>query len=208
MNLPFTHAQFVDGIAAYHTNTFPAIVLFSFLGLFAAYLLFSKKEWKHTLITTILGVLWMWTGITYHLLEFSSINKAAYLFGGLFLVEAVLFFVVAVKRKLLYYYTPNAYSYTGIFFIIFALFLYPLIGLVLGQTYPGMPLFPLPCPLTIFTFGTVLLTRRVPKYVLIIPLLWGIIGFFAAIHFGIYQDIILLFAAVMGTILVYLKDRR
>jgi hypothetical protein len=42
---------------------------------------------------------------------------------------------------------------------------------------------------------------------IVIPLLWSIIGFMAALNFGIYEDIGLLIAGVCGSFLVLIRNR-
>jgi hypothetical protein len=66
-----------------------------------------------------------------------------------------------------------------------------------------------PCPTTIFTFGLFLLTSgKMPKYLIAIPFIWSIIGFFAALNLGILEDIGLIIAGVSGTImLVFFQNK-
>jgi hypothetical protein len=87
--------------------------------------------------------------------------------------------------------------------------IYPVIGIFLGHGYPNSPCFGIaPCPATIFTFGLLLWTdKKVPKYVLIIPLLWSFLGPIAAMKLGIREDIGLLVAGVTGTVLLIVRDR-
>jgi hypothetical protein len=59
------------------------------------------------------------------------------------------------------------------------------------------PTFGAPCPVVIYTFGMLLLARRVPFWLLIIPTLWAIIGTSAVIAFGVVQDIGLVISAVV-----------
>jgi len=44
----------------------------------------------------------------------------------------------------------------------------------------------------------------VPRYALIIPLLWSSIGFTAALTLGIREDIGLLVAGLVGTVLLFM----
>ena len=57
----------------------------------------------------------------------------------------------------------------------------------------------LPCPSAILTFGFLMLvSNKFPKYLLIIPTLWAVIGLSAAINFGVYQDFMLIVAAIVA----------
>jgi hypothetical protein len=72
-----------------------------------------------------------------------------------------------------------------------------------------MPVFGVaPCPTTIFTFGILLWTTdRVPKYLLVIPLLWALVGTFAALSLGIPEDYALPVAALISLALLIWRDR-
>jgi hypothetical protein len=87
----------------------------------------------------------------------------------------------------------------GTLLIAFALVGYPAIAYVLGQQYPAVPTFGLPCPTVIFTLG--LLTwcvRPVPRSVLVIPAAWALLGMSAALDFGVWEDLGLLPAAILA----------
>jgi hypothetical protein len=48
--------------------------------------------------------------------------------------------------------------------------------------------------------------KTLPKYILFIPFIWSIIGFFAALNFGIYADIGLLVIGLTAFILLIIRD--
>ena len=87
----------------------------------------------------------------------------------------------------------------GMVFIVYALVVYPAVGLLAGQRYPNLPTFGAPCPVTIFTLGLLLWnTRRTPVYVIAIPLIWSAVGTSAALSLGIVEDIGLAIAAILA----------
>jgi hypothetical protein len=87
--------------------------------------------------------------------------------------------------------------------------IYPVLGYLLGHGYPSSPCFGVaPCPTTIFTFGLLLWADRPPRYLVLLPLIWSIIGFFAAISLGIREDIGLLVAGLAGSGLILFRGRR
>lgn len=146
----------------------------------------------------------------YHLLFFSTINKAAYAFGFAFIIQALLFAWYGIIRKKLFFEMHwNRYNITGWILIVFALMVYPIIGYALGHRYPVAPTFGLPCPTTIFTFGMLLLlNRKCPGILLIIPLLWSIIGVGAAIAMGVYEDVGLLVSGLSAVTLILMHNRK
>jgi hypothetical protein len=157
-----------------------------------------------------LGFLWLWIGVVYHLIHFTSINNAAYIFGVLFILQGFIFIYAGiVKDHLSFNYQTNIYGITGAVFLLYALILYPVLGHLFGHIYPKSPTFGLPCPTTIFTFGLLLWTdKKIPKYVLVIPFLWSIVGFSAAVNLKVYEDFGLLVAGIIGTVLILLSERK
>jgi hypothetical protein len=88
------------------------------------------------------------------------------------------------------------------------LLIYPVLGYFLGHVYPHSPTFGLPCPTTIFTFGLLLWAdNKVPKYLLVIPLLWSLIGFLAAFQLGVLEDVMLLITGLVATTLIWYRDK-
>ena len=94
--------------------------------------------------------------------------------------------------------------------IAYSMVVYPVLGMLLGHTYPRAPMFGIaPCPTTIFTFGLLLWTvPKIPRYLVIIPLLWSVIGFGAALNFGIKEDIGLLISGVLAAALILYRQRK
>lgn len=92
----------------------------------------------------------------------------------------------------------------------YAMVAYPLLGLALGHVYPRAPMFGVgPCPTTIFTFGVFLLAARpVPRALLAVPLLWSLLAVSAAFLLGVWQDLLLPVAGILGTVGVLVGGRR
>jgi hypothetical protein len=182
------------------------------LGLAAVYLVLKPGKRSGRIISAILAFMWIWNGIAYHLVSFTTINKAAYAFGGLFIVQAVLFLMNGVVKGNLdfHYRGKGIFSIAGLAAIIYSMAVYPILGMIAGHAYPHSPMFGIaPCPTTIFTFGLLLLTKPgIARYLLIIPFIWSLIGFVAAINLGITEDIGLLAAGVVTVALILFRERR
>ena len=209
MKLPFTIKEFFEVFRQYNVGVWPAQVFIILLALTAAYLAARKSAFSDKIISAILSFLWLWMGIVYHLIYFSEINKAAFVFGALFIVQSLLFiYFGVVKNKLQFQLKVNLNGITGIILISFALLVYPMLGYWVGHKYPSSPTFGLPCPTTIFTFGILLFSsKRLSILILFIPFLWSLIGFSAAIKLGMKEDFSLLFASVVSIILLTMLNR-
>jgi hypothetical protein len=208
--MPFTVDQFMHVFKLYNLSVWPTQIILNILALVAIFLAIKKYRFSDRINSGILGFLWLWVGIVYHLVHFTSINKAAYLFGVLFIMQAFIFIYAGiVKDHLSFNYQTNIYGITGVVFLLYALILYPELGHLFGHIYPKSPTFGLPCPTTIFTFGLLLWTdKKIPKYIVIIPFLWSIVGFSAAVNLKVYEDFGLLITGIVGTVLILLRDRK
>jgi len=208
MKVPFTSEQFFEIFEKYNSAMYPSQIILLVLALLGIFLLYSKNPIKDKFIGLFLGLLWIWTGLMYHITFFTQINKLAFVFGGLFIIQGILILISSLfTRQLVFSYHHQTKDYFGYFFIGFGLIVYPLISyFTLGEITKTISLG-LPCPTTIFTFGFLILTSsQFPKYLLIIPSLWALVGLSAAINFGVYQDYMIIVAAITAN--YFLLKRR
>lgn len=206
MNLPFSQEQFFSVFESYNEAVWPIQLLLNTLAVVAVAVSFGKKtssggKW----ILIILGTLWLWMGTVYHLGFFSSINPAAYVFGAAFVGQGAFLFWIGTKNLVTFHWRMDLGGMVGMFLIVFALILYPLLGYLQHHTYPSSPTFGLPCPTTIFTMGMFVSTTRLPRLALVIPGLWSVIGFSAAISLGVLEDIGLLVSALIALPLILMR---
>jgi hypothetical protein len=127
------------------------------------------------LIAGFLAAYYVWMGIVFFGIYYSPINDHAMVDGVMFLLGAVLFLLAGLIRQDLQFQPKwDLLGVTGGAFILYALLIYPMIGMLTGRFFPAAPLFGLaPCPSTIFTAGLLLWSRpRMPMYVLVVPLVW------------------------------------
>jgi hypothetical protein len=208
--MPFTLEQFLAVFKNYNLSVFPMQIIFYLLVLVVIYFIIKPNSKSDKIIISILSLLWLWMGIVYHIIFFTAINKAAWLFGGLFIIQAILFLIFGVfQNKLSFQFKSDKYGITGLILVLIALFIYPVAGYILGHVYPYAPTFGLPCPTTIFTFGLLLMNiKKCPLTVLIIPLVWSVIGFMAAFQFGILEDSALIVASLITVFLLIKRNRK
>ena len=209
MNLPFTTEQFLQVFTNYNQTIWPLQILFILLAVICVILIFRNSVYTNVIVPAILAFFWLWMGVIYHIIYFSKINSAAYLFGGIFVLEAVLIIYFSIVRKKIELgYNRDLFSYSGITLIIFAIAIYPLIGFFFGHIFPASPTFGLPCPTTIFTFGILLFNKgKLPVGLIIIPVIWSLIGFTAALKLGIYEDTGLMIAGMLTVFLTFYKRK-
>jgi len=210
MKTPFTVEQFLDIFRNYNDTVFPMQVIFYVISVIVIYLTIKPTSKSDRIISGILAFLWLWMGVVYHLIFFTAINKAAYLFGAIFILQGILILTFGVfQNKLSFKFRSDIYGFAGAILILFALILYPVLGHALGHSYPSSPTFGLPCPTTIFTFGLLLLSdKKCPIAILIIPFIWSVIGFTAALNFGIVEDTGLLVSGLLTLPMLLMKNKK
>lgn len=208
--LPFTLGQFLNVFAAYNEAIWPTQILAYVLGAVAVAALVWKGRAADCVVSTVLGAMWLGTGVFYHAVFFSSINKAAFVFAALFVLEGVaLLYTGVVRGRLRFAITYGFRAVIGAAFILYASLIYPLIGMATGHDWPMLPMFGVaPCPVTIFTFGLLLMTTgRFSYWLLVIPFIWSAIGGSAAILLDVRQDWLLLVSGFIAIPIIVLGNR-
>jgi hypothetical protein len=203
VDLPFTTKQFFAVFGAYNEAVWPAQIVLLALGVVALVLVAFPRAWSGWVVSAILAFLWGWLALAYHVAFFAAINPLAYVFAAVSAAGALVFlWQGALKRRLRFVLARSVRAAIGVALIVFALLVYPAWSVYSGHGFPAMPTFGLPCPTTLFTIG--LLTFLVPPYprsVLVAPVLWCLVGAQAAFLLGVWQDLGLLVAAVVGAVL-------
>jgi hypothetical protein len=204
MSLPFTAEQFFGVFRAYNEAVWPAQWGLAGLALMALYLAARPTRWSGQAVAAILGVLWLWQGLAYHLAFFAAINPLAYVFAAVSVAGGLAFiWFGVVRRRLRFRISPRGRGLLGLALVAFALVVYPAWSALAGHRYPAFPTFGLPCPTTIFTVGMLaFLVPPYPRASLVAPVSWCLVGAQAAFLLGVPQDLGLLAAAAAGVFLL------
>ena len=209
--LPFGQDAFFALFEQYNRAIWPAQIVAYVLALAALALAARPMAGAGRAIAAILAFAWAWNGIVYHVMFFATINFWADIFGGFFIVQALLLLWTGVVRgQLAFRIGGDAVSWIGVALAVFALALYPLIGWLLGHGWPRAPMFGVaPCPITVFTMGLLLLLAgRTPLHLVIIPVLWSLIGGTGAWFLGVTEDLALPVAGLGGLSVIVWKNSR
>jgi hypothetical protein len=211
MKIPFTVEQFFDVFGTYNLAIWPLQILAYILGILTVVLAFRENRISARLVCAILAASWIWMGVSYHIIHFSVINPVARIFGIVFVLQGSIFLLVGtLSGGLAFRFSLKPLPVIGACFIIYAMVVYPLLGLGFDHSYPRAPMFGVaPCPTTIFTFGILLWSKRpAPAYLLIVPFLWSVIGMSAAVSLRVPQDYGLFVAGLAGTVLMLAEHRK
>lgn len=210
MGSPEQHPFFAM-LADYHTQLHPFPFLAFGLGFAVMVLFFSSHPQKSRISLLILAFLWAWNGLVLFTYQAAALAPLLYsLQGVLFPVQALLLAHTACAKDPPDFGIESGFSgKAGLALMFTALFLYPIVGNITGHSYPAAPVFPEPCPITIFTFGYLLSARNVIRPVLIvIPFVWSLMGIIAVLKLGVLADSIEVLAGVGCSAAILMKNRR
>jgi len=202
MRLPFTQQEFLDVFGAYNSTAWPVVIAL-WVVTFAFGVRFVRGQARSVTLSALAAVHWTWSGLMYHAVFFTDINPAAWLFAGLFLLEAFAFVWFGMIRRTLVF----EWGHTTRHAVAVALFAYslgyPFLVLASGHDAPRAPLFAVPCPTTLFTAALLLTAvRPAPVTVFAIPVMWAVVAGTAALALGVAPDLMLFVAAVCLVIYV------
>jgi hypothetical protein len=204
--LPFSRDDFFAVFASYNAAVWPSqLVLYGLAGVLVALAIRGRA---HRAISLGMGFLWVWTGVLYHWWHFTAINRAAWVFGALFVIQGALFVGHGIGGRPLRIGRPRGwYGWIGGPLLAYSLVVYPLWGLAAGHPVREVPVLGVPCPTTIFTFGLLFWAARpIPRHLLVIPLVWAFLGSTAVVFLGVLQDVGLMVAGLLGLMLLRRAD--
>jgi hypothetical protein len=180
----------------------PAQIVFVVLAVAAVIALWLRPAQFTRPVLFLLACFWLWMGVVYHALFFSAINPAARGFAVLFIGQAILLAGFGMRTKSVIQPRGSFGGIIALLLIGYALVLYPLIGYLVGHRYPANPTFGLPCPTTLYTFGLLLWLQPLSSSLFVVPVLWALVASTAALGLGVYEDGMLVVAAVLSIALL------
>lgn len=122
MKLPFTVEPFFDVCIRYNESVWPMqfVLYVAALGTIVLLWLSPRARYVNRIISSILLFFWLWMAIAYHLLFLSAINRAAWLFGAIFILCAALFAWYGVlEERLQFRMNGSVPSWLGVLLISF-----------------------------------------------------------------------------------------
>ena len=113
----FPLEQFMEVFEKYNLAIWPMHVVAYTLGIAILFLVVKRTKYSSQISAAILSFLWLWTGIVFFLFYLSPVSTPSYFFGGLFIIQAILFLGSVIKPRLSFGSQLNVYSVVGILFI-------------------------------------------------------------------------------------------
>ncbi len=198
-----TTETYWNQIGAYNDATLSVQIIMVVIAVILTYYVSVKPTTKtNHLMKAFLSFAFAWNGIVY-LLIFAK-SPIATFFAPIFVIVAILFAADIFMKKTEFKLPSLRWiRYLTVFWVLLV-FLYPLIGFVLGHYYPKICTPVMPCPLTVFALA--LVSAAIPKvdkkvYVLLLP--WALLGLSKCLGvYECYEDCILFGAGVYGLIML------
>ena len=209
MNNSLTNAQILAAFESYNLDIWPMQAVAYLLGIVALFFSVKRTQGSGRITSAILSFLWLWTGVVFCVFYFVPIFAPGYGMGVLMIIQGAMFLAAALRPRLSFRFESGVYSTIGILFIAYAMIGYPVVGHFVGHDYPRtLPFGLVPCPTTVFTFGLFMLSeKKTSRYFLVIPILFTISAV-VPVSRGIPEDIGLMIAGVIGTVMILIRDSK
>jgi len=205
--LSFSIKDFLQVLESYNLAIWPLQIFAYILVVVALFYSFKTTRYSLKIVLAILSFFWLFTGIVACFIYWAPSHIFGYIFGICCVLQGLLF-LYSINRSDITVGSPKiTYTLIGISFILYAIIGYQISGYYLGHIYPKFfPVGLIPCPTTIFTFGIFLIIHnKIPIKYFVIPLMISLGGILAA-YSGIYEDIGLIIAGILGTILIIFRN--
>jgi hypothetical protein len=190
-------------MGAYNEATLPLQIVLMIAAAVVAYFVFARASARaNILMKILLSFAFAWNGIIFFLIFAWSIISAAA--SALFIVIAILFALDIFKKRIEFRLPATKWQTYLTVFLILLMFLYPVIGVALGHSYPETCMPMAPCPLTVFAIA--LVAAAIPHvdtkvYVFLLP--WAICSLPKCLGaLDCYEDCILFAAGIYGLVLL------
>lgn len=177
--LPFTIDTYFAAIEQYNQAIWPFPLAGFPLAMIAIAAAMGPFAQGTRVVGAVLVLAWLWSGLEFHLLHFSTINFAAPAYAVLFVIQALLIaWALLLRDHVRFRFVPDVYGIAGIALAGVGVSTWPVVGLVLGSgDFTAAPFFAAdPTATVLFTLGLLMFAEgRAVIWLAIIPVLWTIV---------------------------------
>jgi hypothetical protein len=190
-------------MGAYNEATLPIQIIMMIAAAVLTYFIFTRRNARaNAVMKSFLSFAFAWNGIVFFLVFAWSIISA--IASALFIIIGILFAMDIFRKKTEFRLPVTKWQRYLTVFLIVLVFLYPLIGMAFGHSYPQTCMPMAPCPLTVFAIA--LVAAAIPQvnrkvYAFLLP--WAILSLPKCLGaLDCYEDCILFVAGVYGLVLL------
>ena len=205
--LMFSPEAYARLIELYNQSLWPLQLFIPFIGIALIWLIYRPAAYQRQLIMITLAIAWFWVGYGFHYNYYASINWFAYFYALTFFLQGFLLLAYGIlKKDLSFRFSDQFHTKIAIIFLIFGVFLFPLIGLFLYTPWQTETFGLMSTPTLITTLAILLLSERSPAIILmLIPSISAMVVSLTAWAIGSYESISMLFVAVITISLATLR---
>lgn len=189
-------------IAYYNSATWPLQIIIVLIGITLTTLLIrAPRPWVKTAMKCYMIALYSWIAVVYYYIycEERSYNGVMALFWGIM----VIIWVWDTVSGYTTFERTRKYDVLSYVLLIMP-FVYPLVSLMRGLTFPEMTSPVMPCSVVVFTIGLLLLfARKVNMFLVLFLCHWSLIGLSKTYFFEIPEDFLLASATIPGLYLFF-----
>jgi hypothetical protein len=193
----------------YHGAIWPIHIVV--LGSAVSIVLLARRDdkWAQPVIAGVLAGWWLWVGIAFHLNRYVTINWSAKYFAVLFLIQGVLLVWYGIVRPRFRIEFPRSGRHRVAGGLLVITVLYPVFGRLAGREWSQVEVLGLtPDPTAIGTLALLALSvTRVPRPLLIFPVVWCLIGAATLWALGSAETWAVIFFGLVGLV-VALRNAR
>ena len=193
---------FWSQVGVYNETMWPIVIAMTAAAAFLTYRVLWRSGARSDMwMKAFLSFSFAWNGVVFFLI---FVRNPISMFAGapLFIILSLLFAADILTKRTQFRPPEAAWKKAVTILWIALVFLYPLIGWVMGHVYPRVLLPMFPCPLTVFAIALVAAAApNADKKVFILLLPWALMGLpkcFGALD--CYEDCILFAAGVYGLV--------
>ncbi len=191
-------------IGLYNSATWICQIGIILIGIILTVLLLKRpRRWNVISMKIYLIALYLWIAIAYYSIYCAerNYNNVMAIFWGV-LAASWLWDLIAGYTTF-----ESNHKHTKLACVLLALpFLYPIISLLRGMSFPEMTSPVMPCSVVVFTIGLMLMfSRKVNLFIVLMLCHWSVIGISKTFYFNIPEDYLLTCASVPA-VYIFLKD--
>ncbi|MBP1638024.1 MAG: putative rane protein [Bacteroidetes bacterium] len=193
---------FWETIALYNYSTWVYQIALIFIGLvLTVILIFKPREWVKLAMKIYLIVLCLWIAVVYYHI-YCSERKFNNILTVFWTIMACVWIWDAIKG---YTTFSRSYKYDYLAYLLLLMpFLYPLISILRGLTFPEITTPIMPCSVAVFSIGILLLFSKKINMVIVLFLChWSILAISKTYFFNIPEDFLLASASVPALYLFF-----
>ena len=174
--LMFSERTYRRLFESHNTALWPAHIAAVIAGVVILAIVLRRSTHAGRAVTATLALAWLIVAAMWFWSRFSTIHSGGHLMATAFAVEAIsLLWFGALRNRIELPRPAGAIAWFATVIFAYGLFLQPLLGRALGRPWEQSEVFGLaPDPTVAATIGALLLARRAPWFLWVIPIGWSL----------------------------------